>query len=79
MRRPEAEGGGLAERCWRPLNSPVLGEDGQVVCIELQVEDVTDAVLHGQESVELQAANPALRESQEDFRVLAEGDPRAPA
>jgi PAS domain S-box-containing protein len=63
VRRPKAEGGGFEEHYWQPLNSPSLGDDGQVACIVNQVEDVTDAVLHGQESAELRAANVALRES----------------
>jgi PAS domain S-box-containing protein len=44
IRRPEAEGGGFEERHWSPMNSPVLGEDGQVRYIVHRVEDVTDLV-----------------------------------
>ena len=63
VRRPEAAGGGFEERYWQPLNSPILGDNGRVVCIVHQVEDVTEAVLHGQKGVELRAANVALRAS----------------
>lgn len=63
VRRPDTEGGGFEERYWQPLNSPILGDDGQVACIVHQIEDVTDAVLHGHESAELRAANVALRKS----------------
>lgn len=63
VRRPEAERGGFEKRYLRPLSSPVLGDDGRVVCIIHQVDDVTEAVLHGDESAEFRAANLALRES----------------
>jgi signal transduction histidine kinase len=39
VRRPE---GGFEERYWSPVNSPVLGADGQVSHIIHRVEDVTD-------------------------------------
>ena len=63
VRRSEADGGGFAPRYWRPVNSPILGDDGRVACIVHQVEDVTHAVLHGDESDALRAASVALRES----------------
>ena len=44
IRRPEAEGGGFEERYWRPINSPVLGPDGQVRYLLHRVEDVTEYV-----------------------------------
>ena len=43
--RPESEGGGFEQRYWRPLNVPVLDEQGALHCIIHQVEDVTDEVL----------------------------------
>ena len=30
IRKPEAEGGGFEIRSWSPLNSPLLGPDGQI-------------------------------------------------
>jgi hypothetical protein len=30
IRRPDSSGGGFEERYWSPMNSPVLGADGQV-------------------------------------------------
>jgi PAS domain S-box-containing protein len=39
--RPEWEGGGFEERYWSPINSPVLGADGNVAYIIHRVEDVT--------------------------------------
>jgi|SRR5215469_9777764 len=47
IRRPANEGGAFEERFWRPLNWPVLGEDGYVSLIVHQVEDVTDLVRSG--------------------------------
>lgn len=45
IRRPEAEGGGFEERHWSPMNTPVLGADGEVRYIIHAVEDVTTQVL----------------------------------
>ncbi len=44
IRRPESEGGGFEERHWSPVNSPVLGADGEVAYIIHRVEDVTEFV-----------------------------------
>ncbi len=41
IRRPEAQGGEFEVRYWSPVNSPVLGPDGEVAYIIHQVEDVT--------------------------------------
>jgi two-component system CheB/CheR fusion protein len=54
IRRPASEGGGFEERWWSPINSPVLGPDGEVAYIIYRVEDVTPFVKgmreHGAES-----------------------------
>lgn len=44
IRKPESEGGGFEERFWSPVNSPVVGADGQVAYIIHRVEDVTEFV-----------------------------------
>ncbi len=44
IRRPEAEGGGFEERHWSPVNSPLLGPDGELRFIIHRVEDVTEFV-----------------------------------
>ena len=44
IRRP---GGAFEERFWRPLNWPILGDDGYVALIVHQVEDVTALVKSG--------------------------------
>src|ERR1041385_5390827 len=44
IRRPEAEGGGFEERYWSPVNSPLFGAAGEIACLILRVEDVTEFV-----------------------------------
>src|SRR5262249_25060111 len=44
IRRPAAEGGGYEVRYWSPVNSPVLGDDGELIYIIHRVEDVTEFV-----------------------------------
>jgi len=45
IRRPdERRGGGFEERYWSPVNSPLLGPDGEVQFIIHRVEDVTELV-----------------------------------
>jgi PAS domain S-box-containing protein len=52
IRRPESAGGGFEERHWSPVNSPVIGDDGNVAYIVHRVEDVTEMVrLRGQEKL----------------------------
>ncbi len=41
IRRPECEGGGFEVRYWRPVNTPVVDDAGQLVYIIHSVEDVT--------------------------------------
>ncbi|HXM59101.1 MAG TPA: ATP-binding protein [Candidatus Dormibacteraeota bacterium] len=44
IRRPADQGGGFEERFWSPINSPVLGPDGEITYIIHRVEDVTEFV-----------------------------------
>ena len=44
IRRPAAEGGGFEERFWSPVNSPVLGPQGELLYIIHRVEDITELV-----------------------------------
>jgi hypothetical protein len=39
--RPQDQGGGFEARYWRPSNSPVLDDGGEVMYLTHQVEDVT--------------------------------------
>jgi len=41
------DGNGFEERYWRPLNWPILGDDGYVDLIVHQVEDVTQLIKSG--------------------------------
>jgi len=52
IRRPAEEGGDFEERFWAPVNSPVLGADGEVQWIIHRVEDVTDYVRIAQRTSE---------------------------
>ena len=62
-----ASGGGFEERWWRPVNIPVAGEDGRVVLIVHQVEDVTE--LHRLVRQELRASE-ILESITEGFLLL---------
>lgn len=44
IRRPASEGGAFEERYWSPVNSPVLGPDGEIEYLIHRVEDVTEFV-----------------------------------
>jgi PAS domain-containing protein len=44
IRRPDEEGGGFEERYWSPVNTPILGDDGNLAYIVHRVEDVTEFV-----------------------------------
>lgn len=61
IRKPEEEGGGFEERYWSPLNTPVLGADGEVAYIIHKVEDVTEFVRLKQQGVEQSRLNESLR------------------
>src|SRR5256712_8123725 len=52
IRRPESEGGGFEERYWSPVNSPVMGADGNVAYLIHRVEDVTEFIRLKQEGSE---------------------------
>lgn len=47
--RAAAQGGGFETRYWLPLNTPVLGDKGEVLYIIHQVTNVTEQVLRKQE------------------------------
>src|SRR5262249_27652627 len=71
IRRPEAEGGGFEERFWSPVNTPVLGPDGEVAWIIHRVEDVT-ALLKLQ--AEEEAINRLAKEQQATIERLREAN-----
>src|SRR5262249_28475703 len=61
IRRPAAEGGGFEVRYWSPVNSPVLGRDGQVRYVIHRVEDVTERVRLEQQGAAEHARAEQLR------------------
>jgi diguanylate cyclase (GGDEF)-like protein/PAS domain S-box-containing protein len=79
VRRPAQAGGGFEERWWSPINTPVLGPDGEVAAIVHRVEDVTEIVRLRSEGAaqdqlvrDQQALIGRLRESEERYRILFE-------
>ncbi|WP_437718468.1 ATP-binding protein [Sorangium sp. So ce448] len=70
VQRPEAEGGGFEERHWSPVNSPIVGPDGDVVYIIHRVEDVTEFVRLKQRGIEQTRRTEELKTRAE--RVEAE-------
>lgn len=66
IRKPS---GSFEERHWRPLNTPILGSDGEVAHIVHTVEDVTGDV------VEHRRATDALHSSEARFHNLADHAP----
>jgi PAS domain S-box-containing protein len=54
IRRGETEGGGLEERYWSPMNSPVFDAEGELNYIIHRVEDVTELVHLKQRGIEEQ-------------------------
>jgi hypothetical protein len=61
VRRPHAEGGGFVERWWSPINTPVLGANGEIGAIIHRVEDVTEIVLRRSAG---EASDQILRDQQ---------------
>ena len=53
--RPASQGGGFEVRYWSPLNTPVLGDVGEVKYIIHRVEDVTDFMRLKQQETRLQS------------------------
>jgi PAS domain S-box-containing protein len=77
IRRPATLGGEFEERYWSPVNSPILGEDGRVIYIVHQVEDVTRLVRLEGERLERDAQLEAARSRSRRFEQLVDGAPDA--
>jgi PAS domain S-box-containing protein len=78
IRRPESEGGGFEERHWSPVNSPVIGENGNVAYIIHHVEDVTDIVRLKREGTEQERIIQELSvRSEERYSQLLDAAPDA--
>ena len=86
IRNPD-EFGSFEVRYWRPINTPVLSQDGEVEVIMHRVEDVTEFVLLQQseagrdsENYRLQAIIEAIKESKtvystDDIQAAQQADP----
>jgi signal transduction histidine kinase len=61
IRKPESEGGGFEERHWSPVNSPVLGQEGELRYIIHRVEDVTEFVRLKEHGTEQERLTEELR------------------
>jgi PAS domain S-box-containing protein len=53
--RPASEGGGLEERYWSPITTPVLTPEGEVLYLLHRMEDVTDLVRLSRREMEAEA------------------------
>ena len=71
VRRPAADGGGLEERYWSPLNTPALDATGAVAYVIHRVEDVT-------ELVRLRRSTEQVGKEMEAFTYSISHDLRAP-
>jgi signal transduction histidine kinase/CheY-like chemotaxis protein len=69
IRRPESEGGGFEERHWSPINSPVLGADGELTYIIHQVEDVTEYVRMRQQGRDQAELTRTLRDRSDQMEA----------
>jgi PAS domain S-box-containing protein len=75
IREPDSEGGQFEERYWSPVNSPVLGPQGEVLYIIHRVEDVTDFVRLREKQAQHQEVTPdaRARAEQMDAEVFLRG------
>jgi signal transduction histidine kinase/CheY-like chemotaxis protein len=70
IRRPDSEGGGFEERYWSPVNSPVLGSNGELAYIIHCVEDVTEFMRLKKLGSEQQQLTDELRSSAEHMAAV---------
>jgi PAS domain S-box-containing protein len=69
IRRPESEGGEFEERYWSPINTPVLGTDGQLAYIIHRVEDVTEFIRLKQQEAKEHKLTEALQKRTEQMEA----------
>jgi signal transduction histidine kinase len=70
IRSPDSEGGGFEERYWSPVNSPVLGSNGELAYIIHCVEDVTEFMRLKKLGSEQQQLTDELRSSAEHMAAV---------
>ncbi|MGZ3423618.1 MAG: ATP-binding protein [Polyangiales bacterium] len=75
VRRSPEQGGGFEERWWSPVNTPVLDERGEVVCVVHRVEEVTEFIRLEQSRAEHAKLSGVLRERAETMEreIFARG------
>jgi signal transduction histidine kinase len=69
IQRPLQQGGGFEERYWSPVNSPVLGKDGNILYIIHRAEDVTDFVRLQESTLKEGRATEELRNRAEKMEA----------
>jgi PAS domain S-box-containing protein len=69
IRRSESEGGEFEERYWSPINTPVLGTDGQLAYIIHRVEDVTEFIRLKQQEIKEHKLTEALQKRTEQMEA----------
>jgi two-component system cell cycle sensor histidine kinase/response regulator CckA len=74
IRRPKEEGGGYEERYWSPVNTPVLGPDGEVCYIIHSVQDVTEVVRLKRKGIEQEQLVEEIK-TDERFRKAFNANP----
>ncbi|MES2573144.1 MAG: PAS domain S-box protein, partial [Verrucomicrobiota bacterium] len=73
IRRPEALGGGFEDRWWSVINSPVFGQNGELLHIIHRVEDVSEFV-QGNEAERLPAEeNESTRRERLQSEIVLRG------
>jgi signal transduction histidine kinase len=70
IRRPDSEGGDFEERYWSPVNSPVFGDNNELVYIIHCVEDVTEFMRLKKLGTEQQQLTDELRMSAEHMAAV---------
>ncbi len=70
IRRPLDQGGDFEVRYWSPVNSPVLGADGELLYIIHKVEDVTEQVRSAKELEAARISHEVLEERDRIARDL---------
>lgn len=69
IQRPETKGGGFEERFWSPVNSPILGLNGELLYIIHRVEDVTEFVHLRQRGFEQEKLTEELKKRAEQMEM----------
>ena len=66
---PAEEGGGFEKRYWSPINTPIVGENGDIEFILHRVEDVTEYILLKQQKNEHLHTEKTLRAATDKMEI----------